>query len=278
MKTHITELLSTPYFALSYREYFPSKINEIHDGWNLFSMTKELERQGVKNNRKWRISAANKNYELSSSYPSKLCVPALIVDSELQASSEFRTKGRIPALTYMHKNLHVICRASQPKVGLKIRRCPEDELLVDAIKRSSPNQKRLTVFDARPKFNAIANQAKGAGYEDINKSYSDCDIKFLNIDNIHAVRNSFKALKELCLNGIWEDGDQSIKNIVNLPKKKDVQSDWFSGVSNSHWFEHIETILSGTNKIVKSIIKHDTSVLIHCSDGWFVYYFSSNLY
>jgi hypothetical protein len=53
------------------------------------------------------------------------------------------------------------------------------------------------VFDARPKANAMANQAKGAGYErqDI---YKNTRFKFLGIDNIHVVRDSHRKLYEQC--------------------------------------------------------------------------------
>jgi hypothetical protein len=41
---------------------------------------------------------------------------------------EFRTRGRIPALTYRYTNGHCIFRASQPKTGLAKNRCKEDEV------------------------------------------------------------------------------------------------------------------------------------------------------
>ena len=41
---------------------------------------------------------------------------------------EYRSRGRLPALTYMHKNGHVIFRASQPKAGVTKTRCKDDEV------------------------------------------------------------------------------------------------------------------------------------------------------
>lgn len=59
---------------------------------------------------------------------------------------------------------------------------------------ANSNSNHLVVLDARPSVNAKANRAKGGGYED----YSRCELKFLNIENIHVVRESLKHLKDAC--------------------------------------------------------------------------------
>lgn len=59
---------------------------------------------------------------------------------------------------------------------------------------ANPNSNHLVVLDARPSVNAKANRAKGGGYED----YPRCELKFLNIENIHVVRESLKRLKDAC--------------------------------------------------------------------------------
>lgn len=43
---------------------------------------------------------------------------------------------------------------------------------------------------------AVANKAKGAGYETYDKAYTS--VTFLNIENIHAVSASWKKLLEIC--------------------------------------------------------------------------------
>lgn len=51
------------------------------------------------------------------------------------------------------------------------------------------------IYDARPKINAQANILKGGGYEDCDdKNYTNCKLKFLNIENIHQVRESFEKM------------------------------------------------------------------------------------
>ena len=54
----------------------------------------------------------------------------------------------------------------------------------------------LFIQDARPKKNATANKAKGAGSESIQR-YSNCSIKFMNIENIHIMRESATKLLNL---------------------------------------------------------------------------------
>ena len=48
-------------------------------------------------------------------------------------------------------------------------------------------------MDARPKINAVANQAKGGGYEDI-EHYQNTELVFLDIANIHVMRDRFVIL------------------------------------------------------------------------------------
>ncbi len=44
-------------------------------------------------------------------------------------------------------------------------------------------------------------------------------------------------------------------------------SEILSVPENSKWLEHIRGILEGVNRIIY-LIDRDTTVLVHCSDGW----------
>ncbi len=59
----------------------------------------------------------------------------------------------------------------------------------------------LYIVDARAKLAAYANAAKGKGTEIVG-NYGSCRLVFLNVDNIHAVRASHKALFDLMV-GQW---------------------------------------------------------------------------
>lgn len=91
-------------------------------------------------------------------------------------------------------------------------------------------------------------QAKGSGYEK-GEGYLNAKIKFLGIDNIHAVRESFRKLHYLC-----------------NPPGKTTQKHWFANLGATKWEDHIRSILKGAIQVVQ-IIKSNNSVVIHCSDG-----------
>ena len=266
-------------FAYQYKESFQSQIttdSHLNDGWNVYSPTNEFERQNLTLNNHWRLSMINKTYKLCPSYPKKLIVPKEIDDKTLEAVGSFRSKGRIPVLCYLHVNGNSISRASQPKVGLQNRRSAEDEELINQI-RLINDLNKLTLYDARPRINAIANHAKGAGTEDIVKAYSGCQLKFLDIDNIHAIRNSFRALKELCLAIDKNENFSSFSSNSTRSSSKELdkysENDyWHTALASTHWFEYIHLILRGSVKIVQSITVDNASVFIHCSDGWFVFF------
>jgi hypothetical protein len=59
------------------------------------------------------------------------------------------------------------------------------------------------IIDARPKLNAIANTAKGGGYETA-ENYQ-CKMDFLDIENIHVMRDSLKAVFKLCRSTLHSD-------------------------------------------------------------------------
>lgn len=119
------------------------------DGWGLYSIEKEYERLKFSPN-KWRISTLNKNYQYSSTYPAHLIIPQNFSDHQLEAVFRFRSKGRIPALVWVHPETQaVLARCAQPSVGLRMKRCPEDELLLETIRTLSGTkvpEKRTLLF------------------------------------------------------------------------------------------------------------------------------------
>lgn len=54
----------------------------------------------------------------------------------------------------------------------------------------------MLIADARAYTSAVGNRAKGGGFE-YAEYYANCDIEFMNLPNIHSVRNSFTALRSL---------------------------------------------------------------------------------
>lgn len=100
-----------------------------HAGWNFFNVQSEFQRQGVPNE-EWSLSYLNTNYEvyillyfysqhafsilnivkscqffqLCDTYPRYLYVPSTCTNNILLGSAKFRSRGRLPVLTYLHSN------------------------------------------------------------------------------------------------------------------------------------------------------------------------------
>lgn len=202
-------------------------------GWRIYDFKAEFARQGVGHRTKaWRFCDVNAGYGFSPTYPSLLCVPSRISDSTIRYAAKYRSKERIPALTYLHwGNLASITRSSQPMVGLN-NRSLQDEKLVEAVFSShlfadplSPTAQAAStaasnvsasgnaatergkaaavygatttnlIIDARPTTNAMANRAKGAGTENM-EHYKGCKKVYLGIDNIHVMRDSLNRVTE----------------------------------------------------------------------------------
>ncbi|PIO77836.1 hypothetical protein TELCIR_00015 [Teladorsagia circumcincta] len=126
------------------------------------------------------------------------------------------------------------------------RKCAEDEWFLKQIVLANANAHQLLIFDARPIVNAKVNKAKGGGYEE---SYEECALLFLNIHNIHVVRESLRKLKDCLFPRVDE------KNYLKL-------------LDESKWLNHIQSIIEGAAQIVSEVERNRNSVLVHCSDGW----------
>ncbi|KAI8991912.1 protein-tyrosine phosphatase-like protein [Mycotypha africana] len=227
-------------YAFSYQPREPFTTN---DGWNIYDPIKEYERMGVDvSTDQWRFSLINRDYKYSPTYPRVLVVPAKISDTTLNYAAKYRSKARIPALSYVHwYNSATITRSSQPLVGFKQARSVQDEKLIEAIFSSNvptgPNGETLygstaanLIIDARPMANAVGNVARGAGTENMDH-YRNCKKVYVAIDNIHVMRDSLTKLTE-------------------------------------GWLRHIALILDGALTIVKNVHVYNSHVLVHCSDGW----------
>ena len=79
----------------------------------------------------------NKDGKVCSTYADKIIVPARIPYDCLVRCAKFRSRCRMPALTYLYEcrpNQFVgLYRASQSKVGVSNSRSPEDELMLRLI-------------------------------------------------------------------------------------------------------------------------------------------------
>mmetsp|Transcript_41755 Transcript_41755/g.37181 ORF Transcript_41755/g.37181 Transcript_41755/m.37181 type:complete len:102 (+) Transcript_41755:1374-1679(+) len=89
----------------------------------------------------------------------------------------------------------------------------------------------------------------GKGFED-TKWYKNCEIYFMDIENIHHVRESYRKLLNLCYSP-----DSS------------TTSKWNSQVDSTGWIEILSYIINASIKVANSLRK-GRNCLVHCSDGW----------
>uniref|UniRef100_A0A672RP72 phosphatidylinositol-3,5-bisphosphate 3-phosphatase n=1 Tax=Sinocyclocheilus grahami TaxID=75366 RepID=A0A672RP72_SINGR len=235
-----------PLFAFKYQETFPE------DGWKIYDPVAEYKRSlfwYYVLMYLWIISKVNSSYELCETYPTLLVLPSNVTEDELKRVAAFRAKRRFPVLSWIHpESQAAIVRCGQPQVGPSDRRCREDERYLQTILDANAQSHKLCIFDARQSTVADTNKAKDGGYE--NESfYINVELNFLEIPNMHVMRESLRKLKEVVYPAID-------------------QQRWFSSVDSTHWLEYIRLLLAGAVRIADRIESGKTSVVVHCSDGW----------
>ena len=128
-------------YAFSYQPQGPER--EVN-GWEIYDARKEYARMGVGEkmaDKGWRITNMNTDYSFSPTYPSMLAVPAAISDTTINYAGRYRSRVRIPVLTYLHPvNNCSITRSSQPMVGVRGNRSIQDEKLLAAIFSTSRSE------------------------------------------------------------------------------------------------------------------------------------------
>ncbi|RDD41788.1 Myotubularin [Trichoplax sp. H2] len=246
---HISNSIFMPP-TLSFLSYYELKKKELTlSHWNCYDTMKEVERQKLLLSNKWWLSALNYNYSLCDTYPSHIYVPITVGDEVIKRCAQFRSRGRIPCLSwYDASHGSFIMRSAQPSVGPMGKYSVDDELLVEEARLCNPNSKELVIFDARSAMAASGNKLKGKGTEDITNRYIGCRLIYLNIANIHAMRESFDKLLAIC---------------ESTTDKK-----WLSQLESTQWLQYLKSILKGATMIAQRISQRHICALVHCSDGW----------
>ncbi|XP_055004383.1 myotubularin-related protein 4 [Boleophthalmus pectinirostris] len=107
---------------------------------------------------------------------------------------------------------------------------------------------KLLILDARSYTAAVANRAKGGGCE-CEEYYPNCEVMFMGMANIHAIRNSFQALRAVC-SQIPDPGN------------------WLSALESTRWLQHLSVMLKAAALVCSAVEREGRPVLVHCSDGW----------
>ena len=100
------------------------------------------------------------------------------------------------------------------------RNADDEKVLIEIAKTNVQNPKnKLIIYDARSWTAAQANRFKGGGLEN-TKYYTNCEIQFCDIDNIHAVRDAINDMYKL-------GTTPGILNNISKYQLHIEQSNWF---------------------------------------------------
>ena len=108
-----------------------------------------------------------------------------------------------------------------------------DERTVAAMMDANAQAHRNFIMDARPKVNSMVNIVNGGGYES-EDVYHSSELLFLDIHNIHVMRESLRKVRDICFPVI---DDQN----------------WLSNVDNTNWLNHLHCILKGAVSIADKV-------------------------
>ena len=156
-----------------------------------YKPAEEYQRQGLRNiSSSWRMTSVNSSYtvpDLSLAVSrTKASTDATLIDV-----AAFRSKNRLPVLTYYEANTcGAILRSSQPMVGVRQKRSRFDEQFIK-------DAGATFILDLRPKKNAVGNMAMGKGFENA-ANYTGVKLLFMDIENIHVIRNSLNQIHAIC--------------------------------------------------------------------------------
>ncbi|GAO16412.1 hypothetical protein UVI_02047770 [Ustilaginoidea virens] len=279
------------------------------NGWEFYDPKAEFRRQGISEklpDKGWRITHINHDYSFCDSYPGVLVVPSKISDNVLKYAREFRSRNRIPVLSYLHPvNNCTITRSSQPLAGITRKTNVQDERLVAASfsawmpggseESTHPtsqqesldggwqgsNLSEMERFEDEPtsRYAAIYDEETGEtrvyGRQQTNMIVDARPTINAMVNQVQGMgsenmdKYKFATKSFLSIENIHVMRN-SLNKVVEALKDADISPLPANRelLHQSGWLRHIHDVLDGSAIIARRIgIKH-SHVLIHCSDGW----------
>ncbi|TKA81582.1 hypothetical protein B0A49_00354 [Cryomyces minteri] len=285
-------------YAFTYRPQPPEKdVN----GWELYDAKREWRRLGISEkdgDKGWRISEINADYEYAPTYPALLPVPSTISDNVLNYAGKYRSRSRIPVLTYLHPvNNCSITRSSQPLVGVRMNRSVQDERLVAAIfSTSKPDADSQSSSPPSIKDIETESQTSSTQLASLSLESSFVDAEALEDEAISQQNNLIvdarPTVNAYAMQAVGKGSENmehykfatkaylgianihvmrhSLEKVVDTLKDSDITplTPNREALTNSGWLKHISGLLDGASLIARQVGLHHSHVLIHCSDGW----------
>lgn len=280
------------------------------NGWDVYDPKAEFRRQGISEklpDKGWRVTTINQDYSFCDTYPAFLVVPSKISDNVLKYARDFRSRNRIPVLSYIHPvNNCTITRSSQPLAGITRKTNVQDEKLVAASfsawmpgggsEESTPPSSQQEPADGGMLESSLSEMER---YEDelISRSAAIFDEKTgetriygrqqanMIVDarpTINAMVNQVQGMGSENMDK-YKFATKSFLSIENIHVMRNSLSKVVEALKDadisplppnrellnqSGWLRHIHDVLDGSAIITRRIGINHSHVLIHCSDGW----------
>ena len=231
-------------------------------------------------------------------YPSTLVVPAALTDAVLADAARWRSKARVPVLTWYNRASGApICRSSQPHAGLTDKVMAEDEAslmhLRAATSRTNAGRLLADSFDDDGRgapitpgkddgdsdddvveISAVSPKVRGTGAPVLR--IVDCR-PVLNAKANAAMGKGHEVMSRL---GGKESATLEFLDIANIHGMQesfrvlrealgapDEGDGVYRAVHDSRWLSHVSLLLRGAVAVADHSAGGDP-VLVHCSDGW----------
>lgn len=291
--------------------YKGNKPEQAVNGWELYDAKAEWKRQGISEkgvDRGWRISKINTDYGFSPTYPALLVVPSLISDNTINYAGRYRSKVRIPALTYLHPiNNCAITRCAQPMAGLRNNRSVQDEKLVGACfsasgpkddsevgatpKLESSPAASTTSLELAPSHGELTDTERLED-EMISDTIEEVKPVVYGAQQHNLIVDARPTVNALAMQAVGL-GSENMDNykfatkvylgIENIHVMRESLAKVIEAIKDadltplppnrdllakSGWLKHITGLLDGSALIARQVGVQHSNVLIHCSDGW----------
>jgi myotubularin-related protein 3/4 len=204
----------------------------------------------------WRITDANAEFQICKTYPQYLIVPKNVTDEDLERTHIGRFFSRFPVASWRCKSSGgVLLRSAQPTISWLGIANDSDVKYVEAItstispiieENGEKKVNKLLILDMRSYTAAWANRAKGGGFEG-SDTYANSEIDFMSLPNIHNVRYSFSQLR----------------NVIHSLD----DTNYYQNLNATQWFQYLGLLLKTAIRCIEAVYAGKT-VLVHCSDGW----------
>ncbi|KAG0202885.1 hypothetical protein BGX28_004730 [Mortierella sp. GBA30] len=213
-------------------------------GWDGgYNIHLEFERLGF-NTSLWSIARVNADFELSPTYPESFAMPSSFLGNSSSANTPpcdtVHMSRSTPSSPHLRYSDEMYIRTVLSTAARECQRTKRPRVIP-----------KLCIMDARAYTSAIANGYVGGGRENPDH-YPNASISYLSLGNIHAIASSHQTLLK------------AVSTQADSPN-------WYTLIESTGWLSHVSDLLkaaSGRDGIIGKMLDTDSSVLVHCTDGW----------